>query len=71
VFGTAVTNAAWRSKPSWAVIGTEDNAFGAGMVHSMAKRMGAKITEVKASHALFMTQPKAIADVIDEAAKSN
>ena len=71
VFGTAVTNAAWRSKPSWAVIGTEDNAFGAGMVHSMAKRMGAKITEVKASHALFMTQPKAIADVIDEAARSN
>jgi hypothetical protein len=36
----------------------------------MAKRIGAKVTEVDASHALFFTQPGVIADVIDEAAKS-
>lgn len=70
VFGTKLENAAWRTKPSWAVIATEDNAFGEGMLHSMAKRIGARITEVKASHALFMTQPKAIAGVIVEAAQN-
>lgn len=71
VFATKLTQAAWRTKPSWAVIATQDNAFGAGMLHKMAKRIGARITEVPASHALFMTQPKAIADVIDEAAKES
>ena len=70
VFGTKLENAAWRTKPSWAVIATKDNAFGKGMLHSMAKRIGAKITEVEASHALFTTQPKAVADVIDEAARN-
>lgn len=70
VFETKLQNAAWRSRPSWAVIGTDDNAFGKGMLYSMAKRIGARITEVPASHALFMTQAKSVADVIDEAARS-
>ena len=69
VFATTLKNAAWRSKPSWAVIATDDNAFGKGMLHSMAKRIGAQITEVKASHALFMTQATAVAGVIDRAAR--
>lgn len=68
-FGTKLQNAAWRSKPSWAVIATDDKAFDQRMLQSMAKRIGAKVTEVKASHALFMTQPKVIADVIDRAAQ--
>jgi pimeloyl-ACP methyl ester carboxylesterase len=68
-FGETLTNAAWRTRPSWAVIATEDKAFGDGMLHAMARRIGARITEVRASHALFMTQPKVIADVIDEAAR--
>jgi pimeloyl-ACP methyl ester carboxylesterase len=71
VFATKLRNAAWRTKPSWAVIATEDKAFGEGMLHSMARRIGARITEVSASHALFMTQPKAIADVIEEAARNS
>jgi pimeloyl-ACP methyl ester carboxylesterase len=70
VFGTRLTNAAWRTKPSWAVIATEDKAFDQRQLQAMARRMGAKITEVKASHALFMTQPKVVADVIDEAARN-
>ena len=69
VFETRLDNAAWRTKPSWAVIATQDNAFGAGMLHKMAKRIGAAITEVPASHAVFMTQPKVVADVIDRAAR--
>jgi pimeloyl-ACP methyl ester carboxylesterase len=69
VFQTRLENAAWRTKPSWAVIATQDNAFGAGMLHKMAQRIGAAITEVPASHAVFMTQPKPVADVIDRAAR--
>src|SRR5690606_14845869 len=69
VFGTRLENAAWRTKPSWAVIATEDKAFGEGMLHGMARRIGAEVTEVKASHALIMTQPRVIADVIAQAAR--
>jgi pimeloyl-ACP methyl ester carboxylesterase len=70
VFATKLTNAAWRRKPSWAVIATDDKAFDQRMLQAMAKRIGASVTEVKASHAVFMTQPKIVADVIDKAAKS-
>jgi len=68
-FGTKLKNAAWRSRPSWAVIATEDKAFDQAMLIHMADRIGAKITKVSASHALFMTQPKVVADTIDEAAR--
>lgn len=67
-FGTKLRHAAWRSRPSWAVIATEDKAFDQAMLLHMANRIGARITRVAASHALFMTQPKVIADAIDEAA---
>ena len=69
-FGTKIENAAWRTKPSWAVIARQDKAFDQRMLQDMAKRIGAKVTEVDASHALFFTQPDVIADVIDQAAKS-
>ena len=69
-FGTKLKNAAWRIKPSWAVIATEDKAFDQAMLIHMAERINAKITKVPASHALFMTQPKVVADTIDQAAKA-
>lgn len=68
-FATRLEHAAWRTKPSWAVIATEDKAFDQRMLQAMAERIGAKVTEVPASHAVFMTQPKVVADVIDEAAR--
>ncbi|MFL9839776.1 alpha/beta fold hydrolase [Sphingomonas sp. ST-64] len=67
-FGTTLRHAAWRTKPSWAVIATDDRAFQIGMPPKMAKRIGATRIEVKASHGVFMTQPKALADVIDTVA---
>lgn len=70
VFATKLKNAAWRTRPSWAVIATDDKAFDQRMLFRMAERIGAAVTEVKASHALFMTQPKVIAGVIDLAARS-
>jgi len=69
VFATPVKNAAWHDKPSWAVIATDDRAFDQAMLQHMAKRIGARITDVPASHALFMTQPGAVSDVIVIAAR--
>jgi pimeloyl-ACP methyl ester carboxylesterase len=70
-FESKVEHAAWRTKPSWAVIATQDKAFDQKMLQSMAKRIGATVTEVPASHAVFMTRPKDVADVIDGAARSS
>jgi pimeloyl-ACP methyl ester carboxylesterase len=69
VFATPVKNAAWRDKPSWAVIATEDRAFDQAMLQHMAKRIGATVTNVPASHDLFVTQAGVVADVIVTAAQ--
>ncbi|RIV78780.1 alpha/beta hydrolase [Pelagerythrobacter aerophilus] len=69
VFTTPISEAAWRSKPSWAVIAREDQAFGEGMLLHIARRMNADITEVPGSHALFMTQAQAVSEVIERAAR--
>ncbi|MCO8275467.1 alpha/beta hydrolase [Actinoplanes sp. TRM 88003] len=69
-FSAPVKNAAWRDKPSWAVIATEDKAFDQAMLQHMAKRIGAEITNVPGSHALFITQAGVVSDVIATAARN-
>jgi pimeloyl-ACP methyl ester carboxylesterase len=69
VFETPVKNAAWRDKPSWAVIATEDKSFDQAMLQHMAKRAGAKITNVSASHAVYVSQPGVVSDTIAAAAQ--
>jgi hypothetical protein len=69
-FATPVKHAAWRDKPAWAVIATEDNSFDQAMLQHMATRAGAMITNVPASHAVFMTQAGVVADVIHTAAQN-
>ncbi|UMG91584.1 alpha/beta fold hydrolase [Nocardioides sp. TF02-7] len=69
-FAEAVSQAAWRTRPSWAVIATDDKAFDLAMLRHMAERMGAVVTEVAASHAVFLTQPDAVAGTIHQAAQS-
>jgi pimeloyl-ACP methyl ester carboxylesterase len=69
-FGAKLTQAAWKTRPSWAVIATEDKAIDVPLLRHMARRIGANVTEVSASHALFMTQPQVVADVIDRAAQA-
>jgi pimeloyl-ACP methyl ester carboxylesterase len=59
---------AWKSLPSWAIIATEDVGAGTDIVRSMAQRAGAKVTELKGSHAIMISQPQAVTDVILEAA---
>jgi pimeloyl-ACP methyl ester carboxylesterase len=65
-----VTRAAWKSKPSWYVVAGEDGAIAPTLLRSTARRIGAATTEVPGSHVVFLTQPKAVADVIDRAAKA-
>jgi pimeloyl-ACP methyl ester carboxylesterase len=62
------TNAAWRSKPSWYALSTEDRTINPDLERFMAKRMGAKTIEVKASHVSLISQPDVIANLILDAA---
>ena len=62
------THAAWRSKPSWYAISTEDQTINPDLQRFMAKRMGARTIEVKASHVSLISQPETIANQILEAA---
>jgi len=62
------THAAWRSKPSWYAVSTEDRTINPDLQRFMAKRMGAKTIEVKASHVSIISQPDTITDLILEAA---
>jgi pimeloyl-ACP methyl ester carboxylesterase len=71
IFGTPVSQAAWRSKPSWAVIATQDRAIDPKLLRHTAERIAATIEEVEASHVPFLTQPKAVADVIHRAAQGS
>ena len=62
------THAAWRSKPTWYAVSTEDRTINPDLERFMAKRMGATTIEVKASHLSLISQPDAIANLILAAA---
>jgi pimeloyl-ACP methyl ester carboxylesterase len=64
-----VAGAAWKTKPSWYVVAAEDGAIDPALLRSTARRIGAVATEVSGSHVVFLTQPKAVADVIEQAAR--
>ena len=70
IFSTKVTQAAWRTKPSWAVVATQDAAIDPKLLRHMAKRIGAVTQEIEGSHVVFLTQPKKVADVIEQAARN-
>jgi pimeloyl-ACP methyl ester carboxylesterase len=55
---------AWKTLPSWAVIATEDVGAGTDIVRSMAQRARAQVTELKGSHAIMVSQPQAVTQVI-------
>jgi pimeloyl-ACP methyl ester carboxylesterase len=64
----AVTAPAWKTKPSWYLVSTEDRMIPPPAQRSMAKRAGATLTEVAGSHAIYMSKPKDVALVIQKAA---
>jgi pimeloyl-ACP methyl ester carboxylesterase len=68
VFSAKTTNAAWRSKPSWYAVSTEDRTISPELERFMADRMKAKTIEVKASHLSLISHPDEITNLILSAA---
>ena len=63
-----ITEPAWRAKPSWYLVTSEDRMIPPPAQHTMAGRIGATISEVAASHSVYVSQPEAVATVIAQAA---
>ena len=66
--GGAITEPAWRTKPSWYLLTTEDRMIPPPAQHFMSERAGATTVEVAASHSVYVSQPAAVADLIKRAA---
>lgn len=69
VFNTKLTAAAWHDKPSYAIIATQDKELDPELAQRMAKRAGSKVTLVKAGHFVHISRPRAVARVIETAAR--
>jgi hypothetical protein len=65
--GGAITQPAWRTKPSWYLITTEDKMIPPDAQHAMSKRAGSTVVEVKSSHAVYVSHPQAVAHLIEQA----
>jgi pimeloyl-ACP methyl ester carboxylesterase len=63
----AVTAPAWKSKPSWYLVATDDRMIPPAAQRAMAKRAGSTVTEVSGSHAIYVSQPARVAALIEEA----
>jgi pimeloyl-ACP methyl ester carboxylesterase len=64
----AVSEPAWRTKPSWYLVSTEDRMIPPDAQRAMSKRAGSTVAEVKGSHAVYVSQPMAVAALIAKAA---
>ena len=64
-----ISEAAWRNKPSWYLVATEDKMIPPDAQRAMSKRAGSRVVEVKGSHAIYVSQPAAVAALIEQAAQ--
>ncbi len=69
-FSGKISEPAWKKKPSWYLIATDDKMIPPDAQRAMSKRAGSTVVEVKGSHAIYVSQPKAVASLIEQAAKS-
>jgi pimeloyl-ACP methyl ester carboxylesterase len=67
-FGTKLSNVAWKTKPSWYIVGKKDQAIAPDEERFFAKRMRATTTELDTSHVPMLSKPKDVAAVIVDAA---
>jgi len=65
----AVSEPAWKTKPSWYLVATDDKMIPPEAQRFMAKRAGSTVTEVAGSHAVYVSQPNAVAAFIEEASR--
>ncbi len=71
ILGTPITAPAWKTKPSYGIVATQDRMINPDLERSMYKRAGAKVTEIEGSHAVFISKPNDVARVIERAAKAS
>jgi pimeloyl-ACP methyl ester carboxylesterase len=64
----AVSEPAWRSKPSWYLVAADDKMIPPPAQRAMAERAGAKVTEAPGSHAIYVSHPQVVASLIKQAA---
>lgn len=67
-FTAPLTQAAWKSKPAYGIVATEDKAINPVLERAMYQHIGATVTEVKSSHVVYLSHPEAVARVIEKAA---
>jgi pimeloyl-ACP methyl ester carboxylesterase len=67
--GGTISEPAWKTKPSWYLVSTEDRMIPPDAQRAMSKRAGATVIEVQGSHAVYVSQPQAVASIIETAAK--
>jgi len=68
IFGVKVTVAAWKEKQSYAVFTNQDRLINPDLHRFMTNRAGAQTTQLQGSHAIFLSQPKEVAALIQKAA---
>ena len=68
--GGQVSDPAWRTKPSWYLVTTEDRMIPPPAQRTMSQRAGSTVVEVAASHSVYVSQPAAVADLIKQAASA-
>jgi pimeloyl-ACP methyl ester carboxylesterase len=69
-FATPLTQAAWKTKPSYGIVATEDKSIRPEIEEKMYLRSNTRISKIKGSHAVYISQPEAVAKVIIEAAEN-
>ncbi|HEV7257924.1 MAG TPA: alpha/beta hydrolase [Bosea sp. (in: a-proteobacteria)] len=69
-FSTEAGDPAWKSKPSWALVASKDRSINPELEREMARRAGSKVREIAASHAVYVSKPAEVAELIVEAARS-
>ncbi len=62
-----ISEPAWRTKPSWYLVATDDKMIPPPAQHFMSKRAGSTVVEVAGSHAIYVSQPRAVASIIGKA----
>jgi pimeloyl-ACP methyl ester carboxylesterase len=67
--GGTISEPAWKAKPTWYLLTTEDRMLPPDAQRLMSKRAGATVVEVKSSHAVYLSHPPAVAHIIEEAAR--
>jgi pimeloyl-ACP methyl ester carboxylesterase len=68
--GETISQPAWRTKPSWYLVTTEDKMIPPAAQQVMSKRAGSTVVEVKGSHSVYVSKPEAVAALIEKAANA-